>query len=274
MRALRLLRLAAVVAFGLLLAAWVALRHPIKPVTTERRQQLTQLFMRQLGRALPVSVRQHGEFLPGPVLLLANHVSWLDIPLLGGRLPLTFLSKAEVRDWPLAGWLAHQAGTLFIRRGNSQGDSLAQALQQHLQQGHALLIFPEGTTSDGRSVRRFHGRLLECAMQSQVPVQPVALHYRYNGQADWQIAPFLGEDDLLAHLLRLLACKHLELHVQALPAIMPVPGQGRQALASACRQAIVDSLAHAPSGVPRTLVGNDQDVATQAVESRLGHTAQ
>ncbi|RCI66469.1 1-acyl-sn-glycerol-3-phosphate acyltransferase, partial [Pseudomonas aeruginosa] len=85
------------------------------------RQRLTRWWLARLCAALPFEVRVSGEAPRQPMLWVANHVSWTDIPLLGALAPLTFLSKAEVRAWPLAGWLAEKAGTLFIRRGS--GDS-------------------------------------------------------------------------------------------------------------------------------------------------------
>jgi 1-acyl-sn-glycerol-3-phosphate acyltransferase len=99
------------------------------------------------------------------MLWVSNHVSWTDIPLLGALQPLSFLSKAEVRDWPVAGWLAHKGGTQFIRRGAGDSSQVGQQLTRHLQQGHHLLIFPEGTTTDGLALRTFHGRLLSSARQ-------------------------------------------------------------------------------------------------------------
>ena len=113
------------------------------------RQRLTRWFLARLGGALPFRVRVEGELPTQPMLWVANHVSWTDIPLLGALQPLSFLSKAEVRAWPVAGWLAHKAGTLFIRRGSGDSSQVGQQLTRHLQQGRNLLIFPEGTTTDG-----------------------------------------------------------------------------------------------------------------------------
>src|SRR5690606_25224544 len=119
---LRLGRLMAVIGLGLGLATCVAIlerlsRGDLLPL----RQRLTCWFMRRLSHALPVRIRVSGELPTQPMLWVSNHVSWIDIPLLGMLAPQSFLSKAEVRDWPVAGWLAEKAGTLFIRRGS--GDS-------------------------------------------------------------------------------------------------------------------------------------------------------
>lgn len=202
----RLLRLFAVLGEGALFAAWVGLRERLGSVPLALRQRLSCRFMRHLQGALPFTVQVHGRLPDAPVLWLANHVSWVDIAVLGALCPLSFLAKSEVRDWPLAGWLARQAGTLFIRRGAGDSHALGQQLAGHLQQGCHLAIFPEGTSSDGSTVLRFHPRLLAAAVDSGVAVQPVAIRYRRDGQRD-RLAPFIGDDELPAHLLRLLAAE-------------------------------------------------------------------
>ena len=234
---LRLARLLAVISLGTLLAASVTLleklvRHDLMPT----RQRLTRWFLARLAGALPFRLKVEGE-LPGqPMLWVSNHVSWTDIPLLGMLTPLSFLSKAEVRTWPVAGWLALKAGTLFIRRGSGDSNLLNQQLGRHLKQGRNLLIFPEGTTTDGLGLRTFHGRLLSSAIDSGVSVQPVAIRYLRNGQP-CSVAPFIGDDDMLSHLLRLLGSDIAEVHIQLLSPIASAE-LNRNALARAAQQAI------------------------------------
>lgn len=216
---LRLLRLLAVLALGALLGATVGLlerlvRHDLMAT----RQRLTRWFLARLAGALPFRLQVQGELPRAPMLWVSNHVSWTDIPLLGMLTPLSFLSKAEVRTWPLAGWLAHKAGTLFIRRGSGDSSLVNQQLNRHLQRGRPLLIFPEGTTTDGLGLRTFHGRLLSSAIDSGVAVQPVAIRYLRDGQA-CPVAPFIGDDDMLSHLLRLLRSEVAEVRIQLLPPI-------------------------------------------------------
>ncbi|QBF28308.1 1-acyl-sn-glycerol-3-phosphate acyltransferase [Pseudomonas tructae] len=233
----RVARVLLVVLFGLGMAALFSLYERLRvPATTERRQRWSQLFMNTLSNALPFKVRVIGQLPQQPMLWVSNHVSWTDIPLLGRLAPLSFLSKAEVRTWPVAGWLALKAGTLFIRRGGNDSQLLRKQISQHLQQDCALLIFPEGTTTDGRSLRTFHGRLLASTIDTQTPLQPVALRYLRNGHSD-SIAPFIGDDDLLSHLFRLFAndCAEVEIHLLA-----PIAsaGEERAALAFKAQQAI------------------------------------
>ncbi|PSS47667.1 1-acyl-sn-glycerol-3-phosphate acyltransferase [Pseudomonas sp. BBP2017] len=233
----RVLRVVLVVLFGLGMAALFSLYQRLGiPASTERRQRWSQLFMRQLSNALPFKVRVLGQVPQQPMLWVSNHVSWTDIPLLGMLTPLSFLSKAEVRSWPVAGWLALKAGTLFIRRGGNDSQLLRNQISQHLQQACALLIFPEGTTTDGRSLRTFHGRLLASAIDTQVPLQPVAVRYLRDGQVD-AIAPFIGDDDLLSHLMRLFSNDCAEVEIKLLQPI-PSAGEERAALAFKAQQAI------------------------------------
>ena len=238
---LRLARLLAVISLGTLLAASVTLleklvRHDLMPT----RQRLTRWFLARLAGALPFRLKVEGELPSQPMLWVSNHVSWTDIPLLGMLTPLSFLSKAEVRTWPVAGWLALKAGTLFIRRGSGDSNLLNQQLGRHLKQGRNLLIFPEGTTTDGLGLRTFHGRLLSSAIESGVSVQPVAIRYLRNGQP-CSVAPFIGDDDMLSHLLRLLSSDIAEAHIQLLSPIASAE-LNRNALARAAQQAITLAL--------------------------------
>ncbi|WEJ20752.1 1-acyl-sn-glycerol-3-phosphate acyltransferase [Pseudomonas sp. SD17-1] len=237
----RIVRVLLVVMFGLGMASLFSLYERLHLSThDDRRQRWSQLFMARLARALPFKVTVIGNRPQQPMLWVSNHVSWTDIPLLGMLAPMSFLSKAEVRQWPVAGWLALKAGTLFIRRGGGDSQLLRQQIARHLQQACPVLIFPEGTTTDGRSLRTFHGRLLASAIDTATPVQPVAVRYLRSGKLD-PIAPFVGDDDLLSHLLRLFAhdCGEVQIHLLA-----PIQsaGQERAALAFNAQLAIHTAL--------------------------------
>jgi len=167
-------------------------------------------------------------------------VSWTDIPLLGMVTPMSFLSKAEVRTWPVAGWLAAKAGSLFIRRGSGDSQLIRKQMTRHLEQQHPLLMFPEGTTTDGRSLRTFHGRLLASAIEADVSLQPVAIRYLRDGQVD-PLAPFIGDDDLLSHLMRLFANDQGDVEIHVLTPIA-CAGQERAVLAFQAQQAVQKAL--------------------------------
>ena len=129
----RLIRLLLVLTQGMLMASIIALGERLGfKAPIERRQRWTCLFMKRLVAALPFDVKVVGELPQRPMLWVSNHVSWTDIPLLGMLTPLSFLSKAEVRHWPVAGWLAEKAGTLFIRRGGGDSQRLREQIAGQL----------------------------------------------------------------------------------------------------------------------------------------------
>src|SRR5471030_194909 len=146
----RIARVLLVVSLGLSMASMFGLFERLGVANSMvRRQRWSRFFMARLGNALPFRVTVYGELPKVPMLWVSNHVSWTDIPLLGMLTPMSFLSKAEVRTWPVAGWLALKAGTLFIRRGSGDSRLIQRQMTQHLQHNNPLMIFPEGTTTDG-----------------------------------------------------------------------------------------------------------------------------
>ena len=237
----RLLRIAGVVLSGLIVAGALGIAERCAiPVSALRKQRLTQWFLTRLAAALPFRLRVTGELPTQPMLWVANHVSWCDIPLLGMLAPLSFLAKAEVRAWPALGWLAQAAGTLFIRRGGGDAALVNRQLATQLVQGRHLLIFPEGTSTDGTDVRTFHPRLFACALEAGCAVQPVAIRYWRNGKPD-TVAPFVGDDELPAHLRRLLTSDICDVEIQLLPPI-DVMALDRKAVAMNAQQAIANAL--------------------------------
>jgi 1-acyl-sn-glycerol-3-phosphate acyltransferase len=233
----RVARVLGVIALGLTIAGTFTLMERLRiGHSMARRQRWSSWFMAHLTGALPFRVTVSGQLPTTPMLWVSNHVSWTDIPLLGMLAPLSFLSKAEVRTWPVAGWLALKAGTLFIRRGSGDSKLIQKQIGQHLLGNHPLMIFPEGTTTDGRSLRTFHGRLLSSAVETGVPLQPVAIQYLRNGKPD-PIAPFIGDDDLLSHLRRLFANEQGDVHIHLLTPIQTL-GKERAALAYEAQQAV------------------------------------
>lgn len=237
----RIARVLLVVALGLSMASVFGVFERLGIANSMvRRQRWSRFFMARLTNALPFRVTVHGELPQTPMLWVSNHVSWTDIPLLGMVTPMSFLSKAEVRTWPVAGWLAAKAGSLFIRRGSGDSQLIRKQMTRHLEQQHPLLMFPEGTTTDGRSLRTFHGRLLASAIDADVSLQPVAIRYLRDGQVD-SLAPFIGDDDLLSHLMRLFANDQGDVEIHVLKPIA-CAGQERAALAFQAQQAVQKAL--------------------------------
>jgi 1-acyl-sn-glycerol-3-phosphate acyltransferase len=187
-----------------------------------------------------MQIDMRGVVAPG-TLLVANHISWLDIPVIGAQGNIAFLSKAEVRDWALIGWMAQLAGTLFIARGAHQTAGTVANIVERLRSGQGVVIFPEGTTTDGTRLERFHPRLFAAAQHAGVRIQPLVLRYGEDGVRD-RVAPFIGEETLIAHLFRLLRHPALRARVDVLPEVMNNEGLDRRRLAELCQRAIATTL--------------------------------
>lgn len=187
---------------------------------------------KRLCRALAIEVELHGEMPTEHALWVSNHVSWCDIPVIGSTAPVFFLSKAEVASYPVIGRLAKAAGTLFIQRGS--GDSAAVAVQMggFLRQKLPVLFFPEGTTTDGREIRRLHSKLLAAAVETGTPVQAVVLCYQGpDGRLD-DVMPFIGDMGLPTHLNAVLGRSKVRAHIMPL-APLPVDGYNVHTLTDA-----------------------------------------
>jgi len=196
----------------------------------------------RLCRALGVRVRVSGRVARG-CLLVANHVSWLDVPVLGSQAEMGFLSKAEVRRWPLVGWMSAIADTLFIERGANQVGRVGAQIASGLALGRTLVIFPEGTTSDGREVRRFHPRLFAVVQRPGLRIQPVALGYRSGSdQAPDTSVAYVGGDTLVANLWRVIRHPGLVAEIRFLPPMEPRAGEDRRSLSARARRHIVEAL--------------------------------
>ncbi|MEC7377649.1 MAG: lysophospholipid acyltransferase family protein [Pseudomonadota bacterium] len=243
-------------AFVLFLAGTVALATALRMVDLARRQPVgrtpwaTACF-RWACRCLGLEIHQHGTPTHSTALFVSNHISWSDIPVLGSLAPIRFLSKAEVGQWPVIGWLAQQAGTLFINRGGGQARRVRERIADNLRAGENVLVFPEGTTSEGLAVLPFHGLLLAAAPDSDTPVQPVTIAYRRAGRPD-HLAPFIGADEFQTHLLRLLREPAARVDVIFHPPVrFPRPSAGGPttvAMAEQLRATVSDGLARLHDG--------------------------
>jgi 1-acyl-sn-glycerol-3-phosphate acyltransferase len=149
------------------------------------------------------------------VLLVANHISWLDILVLHAAGYCRFISKADVRRWPLIGYMAHEAGTLFIeRQSRRDAHRMVHFMAERLRAGDVLAVFPEGTTGDGLLLRPFHANLIEAAILADVPVQPVALRFVDALTGQISHAPrFVDDDTLVGSVLRTLAASGVQAQV-------------------------------------------------------------
>lgn len=234
----RLLRALAHLLRGLLTIAFIFPR-----LTQEQRELRVQDWSARMLACLGVKLVVEGKaVVPGPLLLVSNHISWLDITALHAARFCRFVSKADVARWPLIGALASGVGTLFIER-TSRRDAMrvVQHMAASLRAGEVLAVFPEGTTGDGEHLLPFHANLLQAAISADVPVQPVALKFidRHSGQRS--LAPcYVGDDTLLTSLWRTLRAPGITVLIRFGP-LQQADGRDRRAW-SADLRATVEAL--------------------------------
>jgi 1-acyl-sn-glycerol-3-phosphate acyltransferase len=208
------------------------------PLISERqRLQHKSVWSARLLRILGIERRVVGAIEPG-TLLVANHVSWLDIFVINAANPSAFVAKAEIGSWPLAGWLCRKTDTLFIERGRRRhAQHVAHAMVTLLASDKSVAVFPEGMTSDGQDVLPFHAALLQPAISLERPVQPLAIRYRdANGDYSAAVA-YVGETSLMDSLRNMLAVRGLRAELVCLPAI-PSRDRDRRWLTKACEMQI------------------------------------
>lgn len=230
----RLARLTPHVLHGL----WIV-RTDFERMTPEQRHERIRWWSLKTLRILGIELKVSGQAQPGGHLLVANHVSWLDIAGVHAVLPQArFVSKADVKHWPIVGALVVGVGTLFIERA-SKRDALRVVHQtaEALQAGDCVAVFPEGTTGAGSELLPFHANLLQAAVSVHAPVLPVVLRWYEPGERFSPAARFIGDTTLVQSLWRIAAARGLGVDVQLLPTVM-TEGQERRALGEALRGAI------------------------------------
>lgn len=179
------------------------------------------LLLKRLG----IRIESQGEIADGPVLLISNHMSWLDIMAINAVRPARFVSKADVKAWPLIGWLVACGGTLFIERERKR-DALRVVHQvaESLRDGDRIAVFPEGTTGDGEALLPFHANLLQAAIGTLMPVQGIALRYSDERSERSQAVVWIGDTTLVVSLWQAVMAQGLRVKVTALP---PQPSKDR-----------------------------------------------
>lgn len=190
-------------------------------------QLLVREWSRQMLRLMGVTLVVRGE--PpahGPLMMVANHLSWLDILVMNAAHPSRFVSKADARHWPLLGALITGAGTLYIERENRRDAMrVVHHVADRLRAGDIVSVFPEGTTSDGRALLPFHANLFQAAIAASAPVLPVALRYTDRRTGAPHGGPvFVGDDTLLASIWRTLKADTVQATVRY---GTPEPARGR-----------------------------------------------
>lgn len=208
----RALRRLAALSGHVLQALWVA-RGAFRQLDAAAQQRWVQQWAQGFLRKAGIALQVHGQPMSsGPVLWVANHQSWLDIPTLHAARYTRFIAKAEIAQWPLAGALARTAGTLFMERSSRRDmQRMVQAMSQALEQGDCLTVFPEGTVGNGRELLPFYGNTLQAAIDSDAPIQPVALSFvdARSGAAVYAPCEAWLDEPIVRSLWRTLKTEHL-----------------------------------------------------------------
>jgi 1-acyl-sn-glycerol-3-phosphate acyltransferase len=198
---------------GHLLVGMWTIQRVFPGLSQSQRDERVQAWARAMLAHLAIKLVVNGQ--PpqaGPVLLAANHISWIDILVMHAARHCRFVSKSDVKRWPVVGKLASAAGTIYIER-ESRRDALrvVHQMAECLVRGDVLAVFPEGTTGDGTHVMPFHANLIQAAIASGAPVQPVALHFADSVTGAMSFAPcYIGDDTLVGSLWRTLKTRNLE----------------------------------------------------------------
>jgi 1-acyl-sn-glycerol-3-phosphate acyltransferase len=233
-------RLARVVVHGLHGLGLVLLRFP--SLGARARRERIRWWATGLLRCLGIGLHVQGQPTAGAKLLVANHVSWLDIMAVHAVCPeARFVSKADVRGWPLISHLVDSAGTLYLERERKRDAMrVVHQMAQALSDGDTVAIFPEGTTADGRTLLPFHANLLHAAISCGARIQPVALRFSDRANAVSPAAEFLGDTTLAQSLWRLASGDSLVVHVTLLPPRASAHAD-RRALAQTLREDIANA---------------------------------
>jgi 1-acyl-sn-glycerol-3-phosphate acyltransferase len=229
------------------LCVWAHVLHGVAQIvllfpriSEAQRNRRVQIWSRTLLKRLGVELTVVGQ--PprsGPMLLVSNHISWLDIAALHATCHCRFVAKADVRRWPLIGTLATGGGSLYVER-ESRRDAMrvVHHMTEALRNGDILAVFPEGTTGDGTSVLPFHANLIQAAIAADAPVQPVVLQYvdDHSGKRSHAVS-YMGDQSLVSSIWRTLCAPEFRA-VVAFGTPRRADGRGRREWAQDLRHGI------------------------------------
>ncbi|PPD39528.1 MAG: 1-acyl-sn-glycerol-3-phosphate acyltransferase [Methylobacter sp.] len=203
------------------------------------RDALKKRWLCWFSSIVNLNVIKEGDFSGQPGLIVSNHVSWLDIILIGQYLPAYFVAKSDIASWPVFGFMSRQAGTVFIRRGEKKHIfETAEKMVWLLKQNRNIIVFPEGTTTRGEDVLHFHASLFQPALLTKATIFPVAIQYLGDAK---HLAPFVDDDDLLPHLINMLSLDRIDVRLSVLPMIDGT-GKSRHAVSHEARELILSRI--------------------------------
>lgn len=214
------------------------LRGDPKQAMTPLRCRIVRRWLHGCCRIAGLRIRTFGQASPESLCFVANHISWADIIVIGGLHPVRFLSKSEIARWPVIGYLASRAGTLYIRRG--QGARAAfEDISASLRQNDRITLFPEGTTSKDRTIHRFHPRLFAAPLEAGAKVQAIAISYPADRDRNRDLnndVPFTEGQSFVANAAGLLKRRRTDVEVRYLEVLHETD---REQLAKRARELIV-----------------------------------
>jgi 1-acyl-sn-glycerol-3-phosphate acyltransferase len=244
--------------FIILIVSMVPVHLIYSTLFPREHYRLPLLFHRVLLKLIGFRVQVRGTMATRqPVFFVANHVSYLDIPVLGALIPGSFVAKVEVASWPLFGLLAKLQGTVFIERRSTRASEQRDELTNHLANGRNLIVFPEGTSSDGQMVLPFKsslfGAIENAADTVDITVQPVSVACTaLDGLPLTQfLRPFYawyGDMTLLPHLWQAFKCDRFTIDVVFHPPFRARDVPDRKQLAAACQKAVASGVEHCITG--------------------------
>ncbi|MFJ4923337.1 lysophospholipid acyltransferase family protein [Streptomyces sp. NPDC088725] len=234
-----------------LLVTGVLLAPLLSPLGAALRDRLTRRWARALLRAFGLRIRFAGAPFArrgGPMLVVANHISWLDIPLIAAVFPGRMLAKSEIRSWPVLGRVAAGGGTLFVERERLRAlPGTVRTLATALSEGSRVIVFPEGCTWCGREQGRFTSAVFQAALDAAADVRPVRITYRTPSGARSSAPAFVGDDTLLASLWRVAKAGGLTAEIAVLPPIPAGSHTDRRSLALDAQTAVASDSANRPA---------------------------
>lgn len=194
-----------------------AFRSPPK----DKLPKYIQIFCRKMCLSFGVQVVQVEPVPQTHGLWASNHISWLDIPVVGSVAPVFFLSKAEIAKWPIIGQLATAGGTLFIKRGSGDSGSVSEQIADFLKSGSSVVFFPEATTTNGKTIKKIYGKLLQASIDSNLPICPMVITYVNKDGKLCDDAPYYDERTMATSLKRIIDAKGVTAYVLPLAPIYP-----------------------------------------------------
>ena len=261
-RAVRWIRLLTHISVALMIVGMV-----FPQVSVQRRASFTGWWARKLLRILNILLSIHGArptAVARNLIVASNHISWLDIFVINATQPARFIAKAEIRDWPITGWLCDKSGTIFIRRGRRRDTArINETMRNVLAEGATIGFFPEGTTTAGDKLLKFHTSLFEPAAANAATIAPAAIAYRASDGEPSGAAAFIGELSFAESVAMIIAEKSMIAVITFAPQI-EAAGLTRRELALRSEAAIARILNVPLPHAHQRFAGENGDVAVAA----------